>query len=103
MTRSATTGARLGYETAGTGTPVVLLHGLTFDRTTWRPVVDRLEARMRTIAVDLPAHGESPGPPGTVDQLAASVHNLVVELDVVSPMIVGHSFGAAVASMYAAQ
>jgi pimeloyl-ACP methyl ester carboxylesterase len=31
----------LAYDDEGAGTPVVLLHGLTFDRTTWRPVVEQ--------------------------------------------------------------
>jgi pimeloyl-ACP methyl ester carboxylesterase len=38
-----------------------------------------------------------------VDQLAACLHALLAELDVDRPVVVGHSFGAAVASMYAAQ
>ncbi len=33
---------RLAYEVEGAGTPVVFLHGLTFDRRTWRPIVERL-------------------------------------------------------------
>ncbi len=57
----------LAYETAGTGTPVVLLHGLTFDRTSWRPIVDELDAAVHTIAIDLPAHGDSPGPPTSIE------------------------------------
>lgn len=103
MTHPMSTDTRLAYETAGAGTPVVLLHGLTFNRTTWRPIIDRLEGHVRTIAIDLPAHGESPGSPGSVDQLAGCVHDLLTDLEVVSPVMVGHSFGAAVASMYAAQ
>lgn len=83
--------------------PVVLLHGLTFDRTTWRPVVAELDAAVQTIAIDLPGHGESPGPPTSVEQLAACAHDLLVDLDVVRPVVVGHSFGGAVASMYAAR
>jgi pimeloyl-ACP methyl ester carboxylesterase len=103
MSTSSTTSAGLAYERAGTGTPVVLLHGLTFDRTTWRPVVAELGTAVQTIAIDLPAHGESPGPPMPVEQLAACLHDHIVALDIPRPLVVGHSFGAAVASMYVAR
>ena len=36
----------LAYERSGQGIPVVFLHGLTFDRRTWRPIVDRLGDRV---------------------------------------------------------
>jgi len=94
--------APLAYEATGTGTPVVLLHGLTFDRTTWRPIVEELNEEAWTIAVDLPSHGESPGSLGSLEQLAARLHNQLEELGVERPLLVGHSFGAALASLYAA-
>lgn len=94
--------APMAYEATGAGTPVVLLHGLTFDRTTWRPIVEELNGEAWTIAVDLPSHGESPGSPGSVEQLAARLHNQLEELGVERPLLVGHSFGAALASLYAA-
>ena len=102
MTTTAGNLTTLAYETAGTGTPVVLLHGLTFDRTSWRPIVDELDAAVHTIAIDLPAHGDSPGPPTSIEQLTARLHGLLATLDIARPLLVGHSYGAAVASMYAA-
>ena|SRR5713226_581274 len=53
----------LAYDIEGTGTPVVFVHGLTFDRRTWRPVIDRLDGSVTSIAIDLPAHGDSGGEP----------------------------------------
>jgi pimeloyl-ACP methyl ester carboxylesterase len=35
-------GATIYYETTGTGTPVVLVHGITESCRTWDPVRDRL-------------------------------------------------------------
>ncbi len=100
MSTSTERPTTLAYEITGTGTPVVLLHGLTFDRTSWRPIVDELGGGAQTIAIDLPAHGDSPGPPLSVEQLAARVHDQVTTLDLARPLVVGHSFGAAVASLY---
>jgi pimeloyl-ACP methyl ester carboxylesterase len=93
----------LAFEQRGAGTPVVLLHGLTFDRTSWRPIVDRLGGAVRTITLDLSGHGESPAGPMSVDGLSALVHEHVASLGVERPVVVGHSFGAAVASLYAAR
>ena len=63
--------------------PIVLLHGLTFDRTMWRPALAELQTidpGRRAIALDLPGHGESPDAStyvleATVDR----VHDAIVE------------------------
>lgn len=44
----------LAYETEGTGVPVVVLYGLTFDRRIWRPIIERLCGSVRSVAIDLP-------------------------------------------------
>jgi pimeloyl-ACP methyl ester carboxylesterase len=92
----------LTYESHGTGTPVVLLHGLTFDRTSWRPIVERLGDDLHTVAIDLPAHGDSGGAPCPLDEVAAQVHAVVDELGIDRPVVVGHSMSGAVALIYAA-
>jgi pimeloyl-ACP methyl ester carboxylesterase len=92
----------LAYDTYGSGTPIVLLHGLTFDRTSWRPIIERLGDDVHTIAVDLPAHGESAGPPAYVDVVAGQVHELVEQLSSEAPVVVGHSISGGVAMTYAA-
>jgi pimeloyl-ACP methyl ester carboxylesterase len=81
---------RLAYDSDGTGTPVVLLHGLMFNRRTWRPIVDKLGDSIRSIAIDLPAHGESRGAPAPLEQVAVQVHELLASLDVERPVVVGH-------------
>ena len=46
--------------------PLVLLHGLTFDRSMWRPSLAELHSidpGRRVLALDLPGHGASPGWP----------------------------------------
>jgi pimeloyl-ACP methyl ester carboxylesterase len=91
----------LVYEVAGAGTPVVFLHGLTFDRRTWRPIIDRLDGRVKSIAVDLPAHGGSRGEPAPLPQIAEQVHELVAALGVERPIVVGHSMSAGIAFLYA--
>jgi pimeloyl-ACP methyl ester carboxylesterase len=92
----------LAFERRGTGVPVVLLPGLTFSRAAWGPIVDRLGEDISTIAVDLPAHGESAGPPCDIADVAAQVHELLDSLGVADPIVVGHSMSGSVAMIYAA-
>jgi pimeloyl-ACP methyl ester carboxylesterase len=92
---------KLAFDDEGAGASVVFLHGLTFDRRTWRPIVDRLEGRVRSIVIDLPAHGESGGSPD-FESVAPLVHELVSSLGVESPVVVGHSMSAGIAGFYAA-
>lgn len=94
--------ASLGYETEGAGTPVVFLHGLTFDRRTWGPVVERLGGSVLSVAVDLPAHGASRGRPLRLEPLAEQIHHLLLSLGVKRPVVVGHSMAAGAAAIYGA-
>ena len=91
----------LAYETHGEGIPVVFLHGLTFDRRSWRPIIERFDGSIRSIAVDLPAHGESGGAPAPLEEVAAQVHELLGSLAVERPIMVGHSMMGGLAALYA--
>ena len=92
----------LAYETEGAGVPVVFLHGLTFNRRTWRPIIERLGGSVRSIAIDMPAHGESGGLPAPLEDVAGRVYELLEALAVERPIVVGHSMFGAAAALYAA-
>src|SRR5215468_86808 len=85
----------LAYEIRGEGVPVVLLPGLTFNRTMWRPVAERLDAQ--TIAMDLP------NDPMPVAAVADEVHDTLAQIGVVDPFVVGHSMSAVIAVIYAGE
>lgn len=92
----------LSHDVVGSGQPIVLLHGLTFDRRMWNAVVvDRLATDFRCITVDLPGHGTSPGPTRTSDEVAAAVHDLVRSVTIEPPVVVGHGTSALAALFYA--
>jgi pimeloyl-ACP methyl ester carboxylesterase len=92
----------LAYEKHGDGTPVVFLHGLTFDRTTWRPIIERLGEGVCSIAFDLPGHGETGGEPCNLWEAAARVNLALESLGIGEPVIVGHSISSGIALIYAA-
>jgi pimeloyl-ACP methyl ester carboxylesterase len=101
MATAANLQAGLAYDIEGSGTPVVFLHGLTFGRRTWRPVIDQLDGSVTCIAIDLPAHGGSGGEPAPLETVAERIHRLLETLGIERPVIVGHSMAAAVAGLYA--
>jgi len=85
--------------------PLVLLHGLTFDRSLWNPVLAelaRVDPGRRVLALDLPGHGESPGWPFyDIESVADGVHRAVEQAQLESPVVVGHSISAVIATLYA--
>lgn len=88
-------------DTGGDLPAIVLVHGMTFSKETWDPIVDRLRDRFRCLAVDLPGHGGSTGSGADPQAVVARIHATVVENAVVQPVIVGHSAGALHATAYA--
>ncbi|MDQ3911389.1 MAG: 2-succinyl-6-hydroxy-2,4-cyclohexadiene-1-carboxylate synthase [Actinomycetota bacterium] len=94
--------ADLGY--APSGDPrrpaVLFLHGFMGSSADWREVTASLETEYRCIAVDLPGHGSSLGLPPeayTIDGTTGVLLNLLDELDVERPLVVGYSMGGRLA------
>ena len=87
--------------------PLVLLHGLTFDRAMWQLALAGLSAAdpgRQVLALDLPGHGDSPAwPVYDVGSVADAVHTAVRQAGLSAPVVVGHSIGAIIAMDYAAR
>jgi pyruvate dehydrogenase E2 component (dihydrolipoamide acetyltransferase) len=80
---------------------MVLVHGFGGDRLAWNGIVAPLSRLRRTIAVDLPGHGEAVDWPDTADATACA-EALADSLDAMKvprATIVGHSMGGAVAGI----
>lgn len=99
-------GVRLRVLEAGDGAPVVLLHGLFVDHSSWNAVIANLDG-FRLVAPDLPGFGESEKPPASrfsyqVDAFSEAVADLYAGLDIGPAGVVGHGLGGAVALTLAA-
>ncbi|MEP7022830.1 MAG: alpha/beta hydrolase [Actinomycetota bacterium] len=93
------------YGSADERPPLVLLPGLTFDRSIWRPVLDelaRIDPGRQVLALDLPGHGDSPDQlPHSMGHVADLVHQAVTETGLDAPVVVGHSISGGTVSLYA--
>ena len=64
MTSFATSdGLKIGYVVAGSGPPIVFLHGVGATKKSWQPQLDMLSERFRCIALDYRGYGDSDVPP----------------------------------------
>lgn len=93
--------AGLHVESAGAGSPLVLLHGWGLHGGVFATLVSALARRHRVHVVDLPGHGHSPAiAPFTLDSVAAAVAHALATTD--TPVtVLGWSFGATVALRWA--
>ena len=97
-------GSRMFYRQAGAGTPVVLLHSSASSGAQWKDTIDELRARHRVITPDLPGYGGSEADETRQGNSLDTDAQAIVELidRCAEPVhLVGHSFGAAVATKVA--
>jgi pimeloyl-ACP methyl ester carboxylesterase len=94
---TASDGARIAYRDTGSGTPIVLLHGLMAHAGFFEGQA-ALAGAFRIIAVDLRGHGASivEGDEPSVERMAADVAELAAALDLQGAIGVGWSLGATI-------
>jgi pimeloyl-ACP methyl ester carboxylesterase len=91
--------ATLSILSAGTGDPVVCVHGLGGTKASFLPTVAALADTYRVIALDLPGFGESDKPIAAAydaPYFANAVADLMDELGIDSAHIIGNSLGGRV-------
>ncbi|WP_307831996.1 alpha/beta fold hydrolase [Prauserella cavernicola] len=89
-------GITIGYEDAGNGPALVLVHGHPFDRTMWRPQLDRFAREgWRVIAPDLRGYGQTTVVPGVtpLETFARDLEALLDALGVDEFVLGGLSMG----------
>lgn len=87
----------------GDGTPIVLLHGPGAYGAQWVRVIPGLVTSHRVIAPDLPGHGASDTFDGVLDtdRVCRWLDDLIECTCPVSPVLVGHTLGGAIAARFA--
>jgi pimeloyl-ACP methyl ester carboxylesterase len=94
----------LAHEVAGSGPPLILLHGLSGSRRWWGRNVPAFADSYRTYTVDLPGFGESRGLRWSrLDDIADRLADWLVDEGLAHARIAGHSLGGAVAARLAAR
>jgi pimeloyl-ACP methyl ester carboxylesterase len=94
-------GVRVHVDSWGAGPPVLLIHGASSDMGVFQPtVIPLLKDRYRLTAYDRPGMGFTPSRPPRAETMAvqAKVAADVIEaMHIERPIVVAHSYGAAVA------
>jgi pimeloyl-ACP methyl ester carboxylesterase len=103
--RAEVNGVRLHYTRAGSGEPVVLLHGFPMTSYYWRKVIPTLAEQFTVIAPDLRGCGDSDRPTDGYDKrtVAEDIHQLVHHLDLGPINLVSHDVGMMIAYAYASR
>ena len=96
-------GAKIHYVEAGTGAPLILVHGLADDATIWDSVIPALSARFRVIALDQIGFGHSDKPllNYRVSTFVDFLDGFLTELKIEHVSLIGNSLGGWVAAAFA--
>lgn len=91
-------GLRIQYEVAGTGLPVLLLHGWGGSIQSFRPIINELSKTNRVYTLDFPGHGGSSDPPRIfkVADFANITRIFMRRQELEGCAVLAHSFGGRV-------
>lgn len=98
-------GNTIHYYEQGSGSSLVLIHGMFGDHTDWEPALDSLAQNFRVIAPDLPGFGLSDKPDidYSADFFIRVLHGFLAAVDATPATLVGNSFGGELAILYTLQ
>ncbi len=96
---------KINYKQYGKGEDVVLLHGWGQNIEMMKPLGDSLADHYRITIIDLPGFGLSKEPlyAFTIFDYTEVVHELLMELKINNPIMMGHSFGGRISIVYASK
>ena len=91
-------GAKLFYKISGKGTPIILIHGFSFDSRCWDYQIPALKKRYQVICYDLRGFGQSSLP--VLNQPYSHTRDLISLMDhlgIDKAILLGHSYGGRIA------
>ena len=98
-------GLNVNYIQYGKGKDILLLHGWGQNIEMMKPLGDNFCDRFRITILDFPGFGQSEEPkePWTIEKYSLMLEDLVKQLGIKKPIVMGHSFGGRVAIRYSAR
>ncbi len=86
---------KLAYRETGSGTPLIILHGLFGQSDNWNSLAKKFgEQNFRVFTVDQRNHGLSPhSNEWTYEAMAKDLRQFIEDHQLVSPVLLGHSMG----------
>jgi len=95
-------GMKLHYKQWGTGSPVVILHGLFGSLDNWQTIAKKMAGNFQVYAVDQRNHGNSPhSDDHTYSLMASDLREFCKNKNLVSSHFIGHSMGGKTAMQFA--
>lgn len=93
---------KLHYRVLGEGKPLVILHGLFGNSDNWQTHARKFAEYYQVILVDQRNHGHSDWTYDfSYDLLAEDLHELITDLNLKDPILLGHSMGGKTVMRYA--
>ncbi len=88
-------GIEIAYQEAGSGAPLLLLHGFSLDYTIWRPQVEALKKSYRVLCPDMRGMGRTnhDGRPISIEMMADDMAAFLGALEVDAAAVAGFSMG----------
>jgi len=97
----ASPGVRIAVrDWGGSGSGLILLHGLSRTLADWNVIAPELADRYRVVAMDLRGHGHSDDGAWSWPVAVADVEAVAAHFQMSAPAAMGHSLGGMVASMW---
>jgi len=92
-------GIEINYNSSGKGIPIVFLHGFLENSTMWDIIVPHFSDTYQCITIDLLGHGKTEclGYIHRMEDMAEAVSAVLNTMNVVHPILIGHSMGGYVA------
>jgi pimeloyl-ACP methyl ester carboxylesterase len=94
-------GAKVYYEVAGSGRPVVFIHGFSLDARMWDAQFPVFAARYQAVRYDVRGFGRSSVPDSAPYTTEGDLADLLEQLALEKPIVVGQSMGGGIAIDYA--
>lgn len=92
----------LGYQSFGSGAPLVVLHGLFGSRENWQTLARKWSDAVQVFVVDQRNHGSSPHDDAfDYPTLAADLHDFLAQRGIPRAHVLGHSMGGKTAMEWA--